>query len=368
MKKTPFFRAFTVVMCAFTLASCAGADSETTRADSQTVPVTQVQTQVVTESVPEAAVYYTNPLTGQKNMERDVSSNRPVAVVLKNDNNGGAPQFGISKADIVYEAAVEGGHTRLLALYADSTSADDIGPVIDSRTYFFDLALGHDAIVVQAGSTKNGNAVAKAKKVDCIDAVLADIDEVFRRDKDVSEKRGYVNSILTTGVGLRGAVSRREIRRQINEESVLKTEFAETYENCSANEGKLCVTLTVPYSSVFKPYFMYSTVTGEYTRYQYGDKHTDENGTPLKYTNVIVMFTDYTTVDKSSAEMNANITASGDGYYVCAGRYVPITWSKYSDNTQIQYYTVNGEKLTLLQGKTFVCVVPSERKINVSFE
>ncbi len=371
MKKTLLFRVLAFVMCILSLTSC----GQTSQGKETSAPVSDADTTSAhTAATEETEIpviepeYYINPLTGEKNLQTNVSSLRPFAVVLKNDKNGGAPQFGIAQADIVYEAAVEGGMTRLLALYADCASVGDIGPVIDSRTYFFDIASGFDAVFVQAGSTKNGNAVLKAKNLDCIDAVLGGAEEVFRRDEAVVSDRGYVNSILATGMNLKDAVSRRSIRRLINEESVNNAQFVESFEDCSTVNGKVCVNAKVSYSVGCEASFAYSTVTGEYTRYQFGEKHTDAEGNALKYKNVIIMFADYKVADSASGEMNADITASGSGYFVSAGRYIPITWSKYSENTPIQYYTENGEKLSMLQGKTFVCVTPSSRKKSVSFE
>ena len=65
-------------------------------------------------------IYYTNELTGEKNItEKDVVSYRPVAIMINNISIAQPVQTGLSKADIVYETEVEGGITRLVALYKD---------------------------------------------------------------------------------------------------------------------------------------------------------------------------------------------------------------------------------------------------------
>ena len=60
-------------------------------------------------------------------------------------------QTGLSKADIVYETEVEGGITRLLAVFQDITAAEKIGTIRSARYPYVDLAMGHNAIYVHCG-------------------------------------------------------------------------------------------------------------------------------------------------------------------------------------------------------------------------
>ena len=74
---------------------------------------------------------------------------RPVAVMI--DNHTGAwPQAGLNKAYLVYEIIVEGGETRLMALFKGQ-DVEHIGPVRSSRHYFLDYALENDAIYTHFG-------------------------------------------------------------------------------------------------------------------------------------------------------------------------------------------------------------------------
>ena len=76
-------------------------------------------------------------------------TDRPIAVMI--DNHSGAwPQASLNQADIVYEIVVEGGETRLMAVFKGK-NVDKIGPVRSSRHYFLDYALENDAIYVHYG-------------------------------------------------------------------------------------------------------------------------------------------------------------------------------------------------------------------------
>ena len=72
------------------------------------------------------------------------SNRRPIAIMIDN-NVGTANHVGLQDAYITYEAIVEGGLTRIMAVFKDRTT-NLIGPVRSSRHYFLDYALEHDAL------------------------------------------------------------------------------------------------------------------------------------------------------------------------------------------------------------------------------
>ena len=80
----------------------------------------------------------------------DLDSNtRPYAVMI-NCHNGALPQAGLDKAYIVYELMVEGGITRMMALFKD-VNVDKIGSVRSARTQYLDYVYENDAIYGHAG-------------------------------------------------------------------------------------------------------------------------------------------------------------------------------------------------------------------------
>ena len=73
-------------------------------------------------------------LTGEWKDEA-VAKRRNIAVMIP-DNTPSLPQYGLSKASIVYESPVEGRFTRLMGLFEDYDELDRIGPVRSSRRYY----------------------------------------------------------------------------------------------------------------------------------------------------------------------------------------------------------------------------------------
>ena len=359
-----------LLLLALIATGCAEEAPQNTESEEST-EITSVQTDVSTSSDIETSApapdvkYYTNPLTGELNALHDNLLKRPAAIVLKNDKTG-APQIGIAKADIIYEAAVEGGMTRFLALYSDYPHMGNVGPVIDSRAYFFDFARAHDAIFLQAGSSSYGKAALKNDGVDCIDAVLGEMSPTFKRDETLINERGYSSSIVAVGNEVFSKVKQSGIRTENNVKTSLTMNFSQLYSDY-AIDGNVCIKLSVPYSSTMTPYFEYSTLSNSYTRYQYGDVHKDNDGTPLKFTNILVLFAEHTVVDSTSGEMDIVTTGTGSGYYIYGGKYIPITWERDSEDVPFRYYTQNGQLLEICRGKTFVCVTSVKRRSDVKF-
>ena len=77
------------------------------------------------------------------------SNERPMAVMIDN-NVGNNSHYGINEAYITYECIVEGGLTRIMAIFKDK-KVDKIGPVRSSRHYFLDYSLEEDSIYTHFG-------------------------------------------------------------------------------------------------------------------------------------------------------------------------------------------------------------------------
>ena len=98
-----------------------------------------------TEVNGEIQSYLTGEWTSTKQATR-----RPIAVMIPN-NKPAMPQYGLSRAGIIYEAPVEGRITRLMAVVEDFDDLDRIGPVRSSRDYYVYVAMGYEAIYCNWG-------------------------------------------------------------------------------------------------------------------------------------------------------------------------------------------------------------------------
>ena len=79
---------------------------------------------------------------------------RPVAIMI-NNIKAALPQYGIYDADLMVEAVVEGGITRMMAVYSDYTKVPDVCSIRSCRYYYPIFAASFDAIYVHWGSENN---------------------------------------------------------------------------------------------------------------------------------------------------------------------------------------------------------------------
>jgi hypothetical protein len=103
------------------------------------------------------------PLTGLPAPADATIGRRPLNVRLPNDPNA-RPQYGLNKADIVFEMIVEGGVTRYAAIF-HSKEADVVGPVRSYR--FSDLyitQLLRGALVSSGSTIEERDAVTRSIK------------------------------------------------------------------------------------------------------------------------------------------------------------------------------------------------------------
>ena len=336
------------------------------------IPDTETETETETEEVTEAVTQadvpkYFDPITAEPT-ERDLSTSRPVAVVVKNDRKA-SPQYGLSNAAVLYEALVEGGMTRFLAVYSDASLVKKVGPVIDSRAYFFDFAANHNAVLAQAGSTANGNSVMSARGIKVLDAISGEMSPGFYRDEILSKARGYENSVLTDENGLGARAAQYGISmKAVNPVSPFTT--LDYLQNREMTGGKYCTYLSIPFSTNMTIEYTYSTLSNKYSRVQYDEPHKDAvNGKQLNFTNLIILTIDYTVINESTGEMNINDSGTGTGYYIYGGSCIQIKWQRTDGTNPIRLFEQDGlTPLQISSGNTYIAVVSPRIAAKISFE
>ncbi len=87
----------------------------------------------------------------EKTVQIYSGTDRPIAVMIDNNTNAW-PQAGVNDAYMIYEIRVEGGETRLMALFKN-VDLDKIGPVRSSRHYFLDYVMENDAMYAHFGAS-----------------------------------------------------------------------------------------------------------------------------------------------------------------------------------------------------------------------
>lgn len=297
------------------------------------------------------------------------STKRPIAVMIDN-NIGNNKHAGLQEAYVSYEAIVEGGLTRIMALFKDKETAL-IGPVRSSRHYFLDYALENDALYAHFGwstyaqkdisslgvSNINGLYVDSAywrdQKVAAPHNVFTSIDKLYDSAKSLNYEvtsSHWKNLNYTTDTVDLSKFERKDVTCKKSEEEA----------PCNKNPDLIeASTVTIPYSYSQERSYQYDPSNDRYLRFMNGVAHTDKGtGAQFHYKNIIIMKVSNHSLDNEGRQ-DLDTTGSGEGYYITGGYALPITWQKSSRSSKTIYTYQDGSKVKIKDGNTFIQVEPA---------
>lgn len=286
-------------------------------------------------------------------------SRRPVAIMLNNIKEA-IPQTGISKADVIYEAPVEGGITRLMGIFEDYDDLDKIGSVRSARTYYVYFAKEFDAIYAHFGQAAYALPLLNSSEIDNISGLEAVGNVAYYRTSD----RVAPHNAYTSASCLNEGIDYMAYRKEYSSDYNGHYQFAKGNDIVSLDNGIDAKKVVVGYQTN-KPWFEFNDADGLYYRYQYGAKHIDSmNGEQLAYNNIIMQYCTWGYYDDSEY-LNINTSSGGNGKYITNGKAIDITWSKDSLYGPTRYYNEAGEEIVLNQGKTWVCIIQNDKVGNI---
>ncbi len=294
----------------------------------------------------------------------DLSSNsRPYAVMINNNKAVWGYQAGLQDAYITYEMIVEGGITRMMALFRDKDTAR-IASVRSSRHYYLDYVLENDAIYAHIGWSPQAQSDIKSLG---INNISADNSSAFTWDKSLrniaTEHRAY-----TTMEKLKQAAEKKGYRTT-SDKDLLLTYQAEPLDLASYEGAIPANTVRIPYSSGHLTSYGYDAENKVYKRYQNNTEHKDYvTGQQYTAKNIITYKVHNYTLNDGYAggRQGLNNIGSGEGYYISEGYAIPITWKKTSRSSQTEYRVkATGEELVVNDGNTFIQIQPDSQSLTI---
>ena len=298
----------------------------------------------ITEPVATVAPEIKNYLDSYVNTDQ-----RPLAVMIDNDNKDARPQAGIDEAYLIYEMPVEGGVTRFMALFRN-VGTEKIGPVRSSRHYFLDFVKENDAIYTHYGWSPKASQDISAFGVNNINGVSgADGSTFWRERKFKGDWHSAYTSIekIKERAGVKGYKSETTVKNGIK--------YATEYISLPAEN--VAVEITLPYAGMYKTGYKYNGETGLYEKQINNAPHTMQNGNVLSFKNIIVELIADTALGDGSPRREIKTAGSGKGYYFTNGAYEEITWEKASRTEPTVYKTADGEELLINPGNTIINVI-----------
>jgi len=259
-----------------------------------------------------------NPLTGEP-MVAQFQNNRPVAIVLNNLPEA-LPLNGVSDADIIYEYPVEGGLTRMLAIFQDVFYVEKIGCIRSARHYTVQLANAYDAIFLSAGRSPQALAEVRSLGIPFLNEVEGPHREVFFRDRNRIPGRRVDNlhSVVTTGERLYHWLPEYDFRLTHEASYTPALTFAE---DGTPRGGSSADKITMRFSSAKSTNFTFDSVLRKYTVRQANVDFVDANdGSQPAYANIVFIKTSVTGLrDDTAGRLDIATTGSGTGYFASGG-------------------------------------------------
>ncbi len=289
-----------------------------------------------------------NFLTG---IEGDISPySRPVAVTV-NNLEASLPQYGISGADIIMEFPVEGGITRLMALYADYKSVPDICSVRSCRYYFPIFAKGFDAVYFCFGSNETlATPTLERLGIDYIDGNREGDSLVFERDSQRLENYSTEHTVYLKGSNMEKIFEKYGFSDE-RDEALGKTAFA--FAEDKITFALPCTEITAEFSSSYYSDFYYDAGIGEYVKSHNGQEHVDgKSGEQLSFTNVLLLEAE--TSYHNGTSLIEFDWHGGRGYYATTGTVTEIRWQKESESTPLSFFDTEGNSLEINKGKSYI--------------
>lgn len=290
-----------------------------------------------------------------KTIKTFAGSQRAIALMI--DNHEGAwPQGGLNDADLVYEIIVEGGETRLMAVFKGK-NLTKIGPVRSARHYFIDYAIENDAIYTHFGWSPQAESDIKTYSVNNINGIT-ESSESFWRTKD----KYAPHNVATSTEKIMEIAQRKGYRTTSNAESVLNYVTDEV----NLENGTAITEVTIPYSYLQKVSYQYDEEKKVFVRYARGKKQVDWNSSEAVTTkNIIITFAQNYTLNDTENKGRQGLKNIGtlDGYYITNGKYIPIKCEKTSRTSQTIYKDLEGKEIEVNDGNTFIQICPLDAKV-----
>ena len=282
------------------------------------------------------------------------SNTRPIAVMINNHPRAVPNHAGLQDAYLLYEIIVEGGYTRIMALYKDKTT-ERIGSVRSSRHYFLDYAMENDAIYVHFGWSPKAQTDISSYAINNINGLY---DNAFWRDTSLNV--AYEHTAFTSMEKINQIINKKGYRNDTNEKTLLNYDVYNI--DISNLEGAISANnVVIPYSYIHTTKYEYDANNKVYKRYMNDKAHTDAVTEEQYTTKNIIIQKVYNFSMDSYGRQDMNNVGTGEGYFITNGYAVPITWSKNSRKEKTIYKYLDGAELKVNDGNTYIQIQPSSQ-------
>lgn len=280
----------------------------------------------------------------------------PVAVMIDN-HNAARPQSGLQAASVVYEALVEGGITRFMAVY-DQGEISQIGPVRSARPYYLEWLAEYEAAYAHAGGSPEALSTIRKDRVHDINAI-GNAAKSFSRDRT----RPAPHNLYTTSFAL-------FLSTKANKLSYSDADISPwTFSTSLPAGGTAAKTVDMFFSGKAKSTqvtYAYNAERKMWLRSQAGVAHQDRlTKAQIGVTNLVVQRIPSKIGVGEKGRLSMTVTGTGTAQIFQQGTVRTVQWSKTDANARTVFTNTDGTPAVFLPGNTWVEVLPSDRTLTV---
>lgn len=273
-----------------------------------------------------------------------VSEVYPCAVGVMIENHFDSwPQAGLREASVVYEAPVEAGITRFLAIYPAMMNVPKVGPVRSARPYYLDwISEYSSAPYFHVGGSPAALQLIHDRQM------VSGVNEMtrgwyfWRAPNRFAPHNTYTSSDLWNKAIVDFG------------DKLLAGEYDSWQFNTMSATGTAATDLKIKFAPpVYSVSWHFVSTTSQYLRDQAGDAHLDETGQQIYADNVVIITTDIGVIDEVGRR---EIRTMGGGGCVVArdGVVIEGKWVKNSPAQRIHCVDESGREISLRSGHTWV--------------
>lgn len=292
------------------------------------------------------------PLTGVPEPDDAVRSRPALVVKVDNSPQGRRLHHGVELADVVFDEKVEGGATRLAAVF-QSRDVGAVGPVRSARTTDVSIVSMLNRPLF-AFSGANGGVLRIVRRAPLVDVGFDVV------TGDYEQRRG-VPSVL------RLFVSTDQLYRHAPGDAAAPAplfEYRDPGDGGPALGAEPVTGVRISYGGQVSSEVTYEAGDGaaSWPRSQDGAPHVTAGGERIAPTNVVVQFTQYRSSGffdtTGAASPEAVLVGEGDVWVLTGGALLRGRWQRPDEASVTRYVDDAGRPILLAPGTTWVELAP----------
>jgi hypothetical protein len=278
----------------------------------------------------------------------------PLAVMIPSDSG----QYGLSQASVVYEAAVEGGIPRFLAIF-EQVQADHIGPVRSARPYFVDWACAYGPLLAYWGGSPQ--ALAMLGTSDCLRPLDG---QTYGKSYFFHQEDAQIpwNSEFTSSDLLYGYLQNWEIDRTVDFQG-----YPHLPNGCTYTTIPAPITITFSFASEVR-YTFDASSSSRFLRFSAGRPHLDQlTGEQIAVDNLAIIFVPQQPLPgDTEGRLEFQCIGEGDAVVFICGAQIPGRWVKESPTAELHLLDEKGQEMVLTPGSLWIEVLAPGQEVSVN--